>query len=125
MVKYSPYTLARWIFTYGIILIIPFGWKEAAAVNWDMVPPVAIWALVYVILGATVLAYLFNILGLNYGSPALVSIYIYTQPVIASIIAVVYRSDHLTIEKIISALLVFTGVALVSFTTTKKQNAIN
>lgn len=125
MVKYSPFTLARWIFTYGILFIIPFGWKEAAAVNWEIVPSVAIWALVYVILGATVLAYLFNILGLNYGSPALVSIYIYTQPVIASIIAVVYGNDHLTLEKIISALLVFTGVALVSFTSVKKQNALN
>ena len=116
MLKYSPFTIARWIFTYGIIFILPFGWNQVAAINWADMPSIALWSLAFVILGATVLAYLFNILGLNYGSPALVSIYIYTQPVIATIIAVVYGSDHLTIEKVISALLVFTGVGLVSFT---------
>jgi len=109
-----------WIFTYGILFVLPFGWKEVDAISWSSIPAIAIWALVYVILGATVLAYLFNILGLNYGSPTLVSIYIYTQPVIATIIAVAYGSDHLTVEKIVSAILVFSGVALVSFTGSKK-----
>lgn len=120
MLKYSPYTIARWIFTYGILFVLPFGWKEVDAISWSTIPAIAIWALVYVILGATVLAYLFNILGLNYGSPTLVSIYIYTQPVIATIIAVAYGSDHLTTGKVVSAILVFSGVALVSFTGAKK-----
>ena len=120
MLKYSPYTIARWIFTYGILFVLPFGWKEVDAISWNTIPAIAIWALVYVILGATVLAYLFNILGLNYGSPTLVSIYIYTQPVIATIIAVAYGSDHLTTGKVVSAILVFSGVALVSFTGAKK-----
>lgn len=125
MAKYSPYTIAKWIFTYGIIFVLPFGWKDVSGITWSAIPPIAIWALVFVILGATVLAYLFNILGLNYGSPALVSIYIYTQPVIATIIAITYGSDHLTVSKVISAILVFSGVALVSFSGSKKTITSN
>jgi len=120
MAKYSPYTIARWIFTYGILFVLPFGIQSVMHIDWQSIPAIAFWALGFVILGATVLAYLFNILGLNYGSPALVSIYIYTQPVIATIIAIALGSDTITITKVISAILVFAGVALVSFTGTKK-----
>ncbi len=119
MQKYAPLTLAKWIFLYGLILIFPFGIRDVIAINWQVISPIAIWSLVFVILGATVLAYLFNILGLHHGSPTLVSIYIYTQPVIASIIAIATQADVITWPKIISSILVFSGVALVSFSKTK------
>jgi drug/metabolite transporter (DMT)-like permease len=120
MAKYSPFTIARWIFTYGIIFVLPFGIQSAINIEWQSIPASGIWALSFVIIFATVLAYLFNILGLNYGSPTLVSIYIYTQPVIATIIAIAMGSDSITLNKVISAILVFGGVALVSFTGSKK-----
>lgn len=120
MAKYSPLTIARWIFTYSIFFVVPFGYNSFVHIAWATIPAAGIWALAFVIIGATVLAYLFNILGLNYGSPALVSIYIYTQPVIATIIAIAAGTDTLTAGKVLSALLVFTGVALVSFTGSKK-----
>ncbi len=116
MQKYRPLTLAKWIFIYGTVGVIPFGIRDVISVHWAEVPASALWALTFVVIGATVLAYLFNMLGLHFGSPALVSIYIYTQPVIASFIAVVNGTDHLTTVKLLSALLVFAGVALVSFT---------
>lgn len=116
MRKYSPYTLAKWIFIYGFFMVLPFGIRDVSHIQWQQLSGAVIGALIYVVAGATVLAYLFNILGLNLGSPALVSIYIYTQPVIASLIAVIAGNDQLTWMKVISALMVFGGVALVSFT---------
>ncbi|MFI5170742.1 MAG: DMT family transporter [Chitinophagales bacterium] len=116
MQKYAPLTIAKWIFIYGFFLVLPFGINDCMSIDLSALETPTILALIYVVLGATVLAYLFNMLGLNYGNPALVSIYIYTQPVIATIIAVLSGSDYISAEKIISSILVFSGVALVSFT---------
>ncbi len=120
MQKYAPLTIAKWIFFYGFFFVLPFGIKDFLAIDWQTIPSDALWALAVVILGATVLAYLFNILGLQYGNPALVSVYIYLQPVIATLIAVIMQSDKISITKIISSLLVFAGVALVSFSGNNK-----
>ncbi len=60
------------------------------------------------------LAYLFNIYGLAELSPSVVSIYIYSQPLIASIMAIALQKDELSYEKIIAAIFIFTGVYLVS-----------
>lgn len=116
MIKYSPFTITKWIFLYGLIMALPFSIGDAMQTNWQALSGITVASLVYVVLGATFLAYLFNVLGLHFGTPALVSIYIYVQPVIASLISIGLKTDRLTSEKIISALLVFTGVALVSFT---------
>jgi len=120
MKKYSPFTVTKWIFIYGLIMVVPFGIKEFMDIPWQTLSNTTYASLIYVVLGATFFAYLFNVLGLRYGNPTLVSIYIYIQPVIASLIAVVAKTDTFTLSKFISAILVFLGVALVSFTGNKK-----
>jgi drug/metabolite transporter (DMT)-like permease len=119
MKKYAPLTLAKWIFFYGMFFVIPFGFNDLQHISWGTVSANAWWALAGVVFGATVLAYLFNILGLAHGSPTLVSIYIYTQPIIATIVALMLGTDEITLPKVISAVLVFTGVALVSWSGNK------
>ncbi|HNV97934.1 MAG TPA: DMT family transporter [Chitinophagales bacterium] len=123
MKKYHPLTLAKWIFIYAIPPVLIIGWSELSHLSFATIPTTAWLALTVVVLGATVLAYLFNILGLQYGSPTLVSIYIYTQPIIASLIALIAGNETITWQKIISALLVFSGVALVSVRTGATKSA--
>ena len=67
----------------------------------------------------TFFAYLFNSFGLKAVSPTVVSFYIYLQPILASIIAIMLGKDQLTITKISLALLIFVGVYLVSKPTKK------
>ncbi|MBC8172428.1 MAG: EamA family transporter [Chitinophagales bacterium] len=119
MKKYAPFTIMFWIFLYGFIIVFPFGIKDFLLVDWMHLSRNVYMSWLYVVIGATFFAYVFNILGLNHGSPALVSIYIYTQPVIATFVAVVLQTDSLSFIKIISSLLIFTGVAIVSFTAQK------
>ncbi len=121
MEKYSPITVTKWIFIYGFFMVLPFGIKEFMDISWQTLSLQAYLSLSYVVVAATILAYLFNILGLMHGNATLVSIYIYTQPVIATIIAVIAQTDTLNITKIISSLLVFAGVALVSFSNGNKR----
>jgi drug/metabolite transporter (DMT)-like permease len=47
--------------------------------------------------------------------PTTLSIFIYLQPLFASIIAISLQKDELTFIKIISAILIFVGVFLVTY----------
>ena len=62
----------------------------------------------------TFFAYLLNIVAMKWVSPTLASTYIYSQPVIASVVAIIMLQDHLTWLKVISTALVFAGVYFVN-----------
>lgn len=113
MSKYNPFTTILWVFAFGLLFVIPAGWSEFAEINWDM-PYSAMLCAAYVVVGATFFAYLLNVSALNKVDPSLVGIYIYSQPVIASIIALTFGKDELNWAKVLSAALIFTGVYLVS-----------
>lgn len=114
MRKYHPMTVIKWVFTFGFFFVIPFGFNEFRVVEWSTFP-VGIWlAVLYVLLGATFLAYLLNAAALKALNPSVVSIYIYLQPVLATIIALIFGKDALTLQKALPSVLIFIGVYLVS-----------
>jgi drug/metabolite transporter (DMT)-like permease len=114
MKKYHAMTVISWVFLFGLIFVIPFGQEEFSAIEWSNMPTNIIYAIVFVVVGTTFLAYLFNIIGLRTLNPTTVSTYIYLQPILASIIAISVKSDQLDWNKIISSLIIFIGVYLVS-----------
>jgi drug/metabolite transporter (DMT)-like permease len=114
MDKYSPLTVIKWVFLFGFLIVIPFGYSEFTEINWSSFNP-KIWAsFLFVVIGTTFFAYLFNIYGLKRLNPSVVSTYIYSQPLIASLFALLLQKDELNMVKIISALFIFVGVYLVS-----------
>jgi drug/metabolite transporter (DMT)-like permease len=113
MVKYHPLTVLKWSFLFGMIICIPFGAQQAAAIQWSTFPPNAWFSVVYVIIAATFIAYLLNNLALGTVSASVVGVYIYLQPVIAAIVEIVVGNSAPDAVKIGSALLIFTGVYLV------------
>ena len=68
----------------------------------------------FVIIFTTFIAYLFNGFALKSLTPSTVSVYIYLQPLLASLIALSLNVDTLDIQKIISTCFIFTAVFLVS-----------
>lgn len=114
MRKYNPLTVIKWIFLFGFIQVLPFGYSEFMQIEWSTFPPNIIWATVFVVVGLSFFAYLFNTIALKYVSPSVVSTYIYLQPVLASVFAIALGKDHLDYIKVISAVLICTGVYLVS-----------
>ncbi len=114
MAKYHPITVVKWAFAFGLLFVIPFGGPGLMEVEWGSFPP-GIWlAVLYVLICTTFLAYLFNAYALSIVNASVVSIYIYLQPLLATLIALAFARDHLTNVKILAALLIFTGVYLVS-----------
>lgn len=123
MKKYSPFTVIRWVFTFGLIFVIPFSYGQIEHINWDM-PLDIILKIGFVIVFTTFFAYVFNIYALKNVSPTVVSSYIYLQPLLTTLIAIFIRdSDTLTWDKIISAIAIFTGVYLVSRKVNRSKSA--
>lgn len=123
MQKYNSQTVVKWAFLVGLIIITPFGWQEAGEVNWGSLPTEAWLAILYVVLGTTFLAYLLNAWTLRYANPSVVGIFIYLQPLFASIVAVSMGQDSLSWEKAGYSLLIFAGVYLVTRPAGKKKKA--
>lgn len=112
--KYKPVTVAKWVFVFGSVLVIPFGFNEFTEVQWQNIPS-SIWgAIAFVIVGTTFMTYLLNSWALKKATSSLVGSYIYLQPVLATLIAVIAGKDELSPKKIIFTLLIFAGVYMVN-----------
>jgi drug/metabolite transporter (DMT)-like permease len=114
MQKYQTVTVMKWIFLFGLIYVAPFGIPEVMQTNWESFDPHSWFALSFVVVATTFLAYLLNTYALKALSPSVVSTYIYLQPFLATLFAVSLGKDHLSPIKILSAVCIITGVYLVS-----------
>ncbi|MEJ6697214.1 MAG: DMT family transporter [Saprospiraceae bacterium] len=121
MKKYHPFTVMKWIFSFGLIVVIPFGSGDLSGVVWSSFP-IDIWvAIIYVLVFTTFFAYLLNAYALSTVNPTTASAYIYMQPLIASTIAVLWYNDSLSSVKVLSAALIFIGVYMISLQKRKRN----
>jgi drug/metabolite transporter (DMT)-like permease len=114
MLKYHTLTVMKWVFLFGTILVVPFGYNEFREVEWHTFTNSTWAAVAYVVIGVTALAYLLNVYALKNLSPPSVSVYIYLQPLFAFLFAFLLGKDRLNTLHLIAALLIFTGVYLVT-----------
>jgi drug/metabolite transporter (DMT)-like permease len=122
MDKYNAFTFVKWIYTFGFLMVLPFGWNEFHAIDWHQIPIDLYWKIGFVILFSTFFTYLLNLLSMRELKPTTVAVFIYLQPLFAAIIAVSLGKDHLNSVKISAAVLIFTSVYLV---TQKKPSTDN
>jgi drug/metabolite transporter (DMT)-like permease len=114
MQEYSTLHVTRWVFTIGLFMLLPFGWQQTAAIEWNSFAWQQIVSLFYVAVVGTFLAYYFTAYGLRKLGASVTGAYIYTQPLFAVVIAIIFLDENITWQKIVSALLIFTGVFLVN-----------
>ena len=118
MDKYNAFTFVKWIYTFGFLMVLPFGWNEFHSIDWSNLPTAIFWKIGFVVVFSTFLTYLLNLVSMRELKPTTVAVFIYLQPLFATLFALFLGKDHLTWIKIISAILIFTGVFLV----TKKKS---
>jgi len=114
MDKYKALSFVKWIYFFGFLMVIPFGWNEFQAVEWATVPSSAYLKIGFVVVFSTFLTYLLNLLSMKELKPTTVAVFIYLQPLFASIFAIGLGKDELSWVKMGSALLIFVGVYLVT-----------
>lgn len=119
MDKYNAFTFVKWIYTFGFLMVLPFGWNEFQAIQWDTMPIEIFWKIGFVVVFSTFFTYLLNLLSMRELKPTTVAVFIYLQPLFATIFAVSLGKDDLSLIKLLSAILIFAGVYLV---TQKKPN---
>jgi len=114
MDKYNAFTFVKWIYTFGLLMVLPFGWSEYQEIQWATIPTYILWEIVFVVVFTTFFTYLFNLVSMRELKPTTVSVFIYLQPLFATIFAISLGKDELTLVKIVSAVLIFVGVYLVT-----------
>ena len=115
MKKYRPITLMKWLFTFGLVYILPVSAHLTMKTDFASIPS-GIWlSVIYVILFTTVLAYFLNNYSLKNISPTMNSAYIYLQPFLAALVALLAGKDRITFTAMIAAVLIFAGVYFVNF----------
>lgn len=119
MDKYNAFTFVKWIYTFGFLMVLPFGWGEFEAVNWVVIPTSVYWKIGFVVIFSTFLTYLLNLVSMRELKPTTVAVFIYLQPLFATLFAISMGKDDLSWVKIGSAILIFAGVYLV----TQKKSA--
>ena len=112
--KYNPITFIKWFYLFGLILVIPFSFSEFIEISWTIMPTDIYLKVGFVILFTTCITYLFNIYGLSKLKPTTVGVFIYLQPVIATIFALSMGSDSLNLVKMGASVIIFLGVYLVT-----------
>lgn len=121
MQKYQTVTVMKWIFLIGFLYVLPIGMPDLLKVKWHELSSHVIFAMAFVVVATTFLAYLLNTYALKALSSSVVSMYIYLQPFLATLIAIWLGKDQLTPLKLVSAVLIILGVYLASM---KKKESL-
>ncbi|MES2381499.1 MAG: DMT family transporter [Bacteroidota bacterium] len=112
--KYHPLTVTLYGFLFGTLLVLPFGIGDFMQIEWSSFTPKITGFVVFITVGSTFFTYVLNAYALRHASSSLVGSYIYLQPVCATLIAIVFATDELNIEKLVFMFVVFAGVYLAS-----------
>jgi drug/metabolite transporter (DMT)-like permease len=113
-VEYHPVWLMKWLFFFGLIVYAPFGIPALMEVNFSVFTAHAWFAVFFVVVMTTFVAYLLNLYGLKIHSPETVSAYIYLQPLLAGTLAIFLGKDELTPTKLLSGILIILGLYLIN-----------
>ena len=114
MMKYHVVTIMKWVFLFGTFMVLPFGFNQCMDARWTDLTFDLWMGIIYVVVATTFIAYFLNVIALRHLSPSVVSFYIYLQPVFATLFSLILSEGTPNILQLISALLIFTGVYLVS-----------
>lgn len=120
MRKYHPFTVMKWVFLTGFITALPLTISHMPSLSVQSFETSTWLSLIYVIVATTFLAYLLTIYALKHVEASVASFYIYLQPFVVAIIAFWLGQQNFTLSKLFAALLIFSGVYLVSGKSRKK-----
>ncbi len=120
--KYHVVTFMKWMFLFSAIVSIPMNVKELIHLDFSIMPTNYLLELGFLIICSTFIAYFLIPVGQKVLRPTVISLYGYLQPIIATITGIYLGMDRLNWQKILAAMLVFTGVFLVNRSKARQEN---
>ena len=116
MNRYSTIMIIRMLFTIGLFIALPFCVTQFIQIPWHNYTLTDYGLLSLVAVGGTFLAYTLNIYAINIIGASKTGSYIYLQPFLATVIAVILGKDILEPYKILAAAFIFLGLYLINKT---------
>lgn len=101
-----------WVFVFASIVCVPLGLFSLSTIDVGAIGSTTWLLVLYIAIGATAAPYLLNAWALARVSPSTVAVFVYLQPLIGFVLAVIFLAENLDFRFIIAALLVFSGVFL-------------
>ena len=119
--RYSIFTVNKWMFLSATCIIWPFTAQHVWQTPWSALSMVTLAEIAYVVVGGTFLAYILMIRGQQVLRPTVVSMYNYVQPIVAVIVSIVLGLAVFTLTHALAVALIFSGVALVTLSKSRKD----
>jgi drug/metabolite transporter (DMT)-like permease len=101
-----------WVFLFGALEALPLTLPAMNRVHWLSLPGWAVAALAFILFGATLGTYLLNAYALKRVASSTVAVYVYVQPIVASLAAWVFLGTLPTSRSLIAGVVIVIGVAL-------------
>jgi drug/metabolite transporter (DMT)-like permease len=119
--RYRPTTLMKWMFLFSTIQCLPFCVEPLSVVDFSAYD-FSVWLRIfYVVVIASFIAYFLLAIGQKALRPTTLSMYNYLQPIVSSLAAVAMGIDSFGLDKLFSAILVFSGVYFVTQSKSRAQ----
>ena len=112
MSRNDPLMATAVVFFWGALGMLFYGGNEMLATDFSRLTPAHYGAMVYVILGATVVTYFLNLWAVKRVVATRVAIFIFLQPLIAASLGVAFRGEEVTLRFGVAAALVFAALLL-------------
>lgn len=112
--RYSIFTIMRFMYTYAFIIFMPLTFTKLIDTSFNELSILNYLGILYIIVIGTFLCQILLIIAQRALLPSIVGMYNYVQPIVASIISIVWGFDEFSFTKLFSIILIFTGVFIVS-----------
>ena len=103
-----------WVFVFAALVCVPMGVFSFLRIDGSSIEPMIWLVILYISIFATAAPYLLNAWAITRVNPSTVAVFIYLQPMIGFLLAVIFLGERIDIYFIFAALLIFAGVYLVS-----------
>jgi len=111
---YGALKSIAWLFLFASLINIPMGLFALQTVNLSEVSLESWLFVAGLVVFPTIMAYFWNAWALSRVEPSVVAVYIYLQPLMGFLAAIFFLGEHFSLRLLISAILVFAGVFLVT-----------
>jgi drug/metabolite transporter (DMT)-like permease len=103
-----------WVFIFASIICVPLGIYSLSGVDIQAVTPQIWMSVLYIAVIATATPYLLNAWALARVNPSTVAVFVYLQPLIGFLLAVIFLGEAVDFKFLVAAALIFAGVFLVT-----------
>jgi drug/metabolite transporter (DMT)-like permease len=110
--KHDRVWTVAWLFIYGSVGLTLLGLHDWLTFEWPPMDARLLYCMTFAVLGGTLMTYFLNIWALAHAKSSSVAIFIYAQPIVATLLAWVWMDQEPTLRVILSSALIFIGMIL-------------